>query len=62
MVFELHIWGPAFGVPSIEAQSLATVLYLLQSLPLTEWRLIPGSDPSIVPISMGLIYLISLED
>lgn len=28
MVLELHIWGPGFGLPSIDAQCLAAVAYL----------------------------------
>jgi sorting and assembly machinery component 37 len=51
MVLEVYIWGPAFGLPSIEPQSLATVAYLSQCLPPSEWRLIPSSDPSAGPTS-----------
>ncbi|ERF71669.1 hypothetical protein EPUS_00658 [Endocarpon pusillum Z07020] len=51
MVLELHVWGPAFGLPSIDAQCLATVAYLKQCLPPSDWRLIPCSDPSVVPTS-----------
>ena len=54
MVLELHIWGPAFGLPSFDAQSLATIAYLIQCVPATEWRLIASSDPSINPTSMIL--------
>ena len=51
MVLELHIWGPAFGLPSIDAQCLAAVAYLNQALPSGEWVLIASSDPSISPTS-----------
>lgn len=49
MALELHIWGPAFGLPSIEAQSLATVAYFVQCLPTTEWRLISSEPSSVGP-------------
>lgn len=57
MVLELHIWGPAFGLPSIDAQSLATVAYFVQCVPLSEWWLIPSSDPSISPAGMPLVQV-----
>jgi sorting and assembly machinery component 37 len=50
MVFELHIWGPAFGLPSIDAQCLAAVLFMRQSLGQKEWILIPSSDPHVSPL------------
>jgi sorting and assembly machinery component 37 len=54
MVLELHIWGPAFGLPSIQAQSLATVIYLIHCLPTSEWQLIPTSDPASLPMGWCL--------
>ena len=57
MVLELHTWGPAFGLPSIEAQSLATIAYFIQSVPPSEWRLIPSGDPTVGPTSLHLVYL-----
>jgi sorting and assembly machinery component 37 len=51
MLFELHIWGPAFGLPSIESQCLATVAYFIQCVPPTEWQLIPSSDTFARPTS-----------
>ncbi|RMZ80761.1 hypothetical protein DV738_g2649, partial [Chaetothyriales sp. CBS 135597] len=50
MVYELHIWGPAFGLPSIDAQCLATVAYLNHCLWTYDWVLIPTSDPSLNPL------------
>ena len=50
MVHELHIWGPAFGLPSIDAPCLATVAYLKQCLPPNTWALIPSSDPALNPL------------
>lgn len=49
MVLELHIWGPAFGLPSIDPQCLAAVCYLKQTLPDDAWSLIPSSNPNICP-------------
>ena len=54
MVLELHTWGPAFGLPSFDAQCLATVAYFVQGVPPTEWRLVPSSDSSVSPTSMVL--------
>ncbi|KAI9924713.1 hypothetical protein ASPWEDRAFT_28149 [Aspergillus wentii DTO 134E9] len=49
MVLELHVWGPAFSLPSIDAQCLATITYLSLVLPKDAWVLIPSSDPSVSP-------------
>ncbi|KAJ9227580.1 hypothetical protein DTO271D3_1572 [Paecilomyces variotii] len=49
MVLELHVWGPAFSLPSIEAQSLATIAYFVLAVPKDEWVLVPSSDPSVSP-------------
>lgn len=50
MVLELHIWGPAFGLPSLDAQCFATVCYLQESLPVDTWALVPSSNPRISPL------------
>ncbi|EXJ78535.1 hypothetical protein A1O1_08936 [Capronia coronata CBS 617.96] len=50
MVLELHIWGPAFDLPSIDAQCLAAVCYLRKCLPVDAWALIPSSDPAVSPL------------
>ncbi|EXJ81340.1 hypothetical protein A1O3_07630 [Capronia epimyces CBS 606.96] len=50
MVLELHIWGPAFDLPSIDAQCLAAVCYLRTCLPSDGWSLIPSSDPTRTPL------------
>lgn len=52
MVLELHIWGPAFALPSIDPQCLATVAYLSLVVPKDAWVLVPSSDPSVSPTSM----------
>ncbi|KAH6692652.1 outer mitochondrial membrane transport complex protein-domain-containing protein [Plectosphaerella plurivora] len=47
--FELHTWGPAFGLPSIDAECIAAIAYLHHAIPSSEWTLIPSSDPSVTP-------------
>ncbi|KAL0935412.1 mitochondrial import receptor subunit [Colletotrichum truncatum] len=44
---ELHVWGPAFGLPSVDAECLAAIAYLHTALPSSEWRLVPSNDPAI---------------
>jgi len=50
MVLELHIWGPAFGLPSLDAQCLAAVFYFQNSLPAGAWSLVPSSNPNVSPL------------
>ncbi|EHY52537.1 hypothetical protein HRR83_006971 [Exophiala dermatitidis] len=50
MVLELHIWGPAFDLPSIDAPCLAAICYLRSCLPADAWSLIPSSDPAVSPL------------
>lgn len=54
MVLELHIWGPAFGLPSIDPECLAVVVYLVQGFKPSDWVLIPTSDPSTNPTGKHL--------
>ncbi|OJD14367.1 hypothetical protein AJ78_05272 [Emergomyces pasteurianus Ep9510] len=59
MVFELHIWGPAFGLPSIDPQCIAMVAYFALAVPAKkrcssggereQWVLVADSDPGRVP-------------
>ncbi|PYH33367.1 mitochondrial import receptor subunit [Aspergillus neoniger CBS 115656] len=49
MVLELHIWGPAFSLPSIDAQCLAAITYLSLTVPKDAWVLVASSDPSVSP-------------
>jgi sorting and assembly machinery component 37 len=49
MVLELHIWGPAYGLPSIDAECLAAIAYLHRSVPPEQWILIADYDPSSSP-------------
>ncbi len=44
MVLELHILGPAFSLPSIDAQCIAAVTYLTQAVPRGEWVLIASGE------------------
>lgn len=72
-MLELHIWGPAFGLPSIDPQCLAAVAYLSLALGNhngengdngksgEEWVLIADSDPSAVPTSMFSIDLLYIS-
>ncbi len=48
MVLQLFVWGPAFGLPSLDAECLAAVAYLAQTLGPDEYQLIQAS-PSAVP-------------
>ncbi|ERS96461.1 hypothetical protein HMPREF1624_07373 [Sporothrix schenckii ATCC 58251] len=47
MPLELHIWGPAFGLPSIDAECLAAVAYLSVTLPRGSWTRLAASPSSI---------------
>ncbi|KAG5999955.1 hypothetical protein E4U43_001757 [Claviceps pusilla] len=48
-MLDVYIWGPAFGLPSIDPECLAIVLYLDNALPSDVWRIIPCNDPSVSP-------------
>lgn len=49
MALELHVWGPAFSLPSIDAHCLAAIAYLQQAVPRGEWQLIASSNPALSP-------------
>ena len=51
MVLELHIWGPAFTLPSIDPECLAAIAYLTQVLPREAWALVASSDTTLSPTS-----------
>ncbi|KAG5937605.1 hypothetical protein E4U60_001785 [Claviceps pazoutovae] len=51
-MLDLYIWGPAFGLPSIDPECLAILLYLDNALPSDSWRIIPCNDPSISPLNL----------
>ncbi|KAH6853313.1 outer mitochondrial membrane transport complex protein-domain-containing protein [Chaetomium sp. MPI-CAGE-AT-0009] len=48
MVVQLHVWGPAFGLPSIDAECIAAIAYLAQTVSPSDYQLIQSS-PSAVP-------------
>ena len=56
-MLELHVWGPAFSLPSIDAQCLATIAYLVKAVPKTEWVLVASSDPSVSPNSTSMVLI-----
>jgi sorting and assembly machinery component 37 len=49
MVLELHVWGPAFGLPSIDAECLGTIAYFHRIIPWPQWVLISDFNPSSSP-------------
>ena len=51
MVLELHVWGPAFSLPSIEPECLAAIAYLRLLVPQDEWVLIASCDDTLSPTS-----------
>jgi hypothetical protein len=51
MVLELHVWGPAFGLPSIDADCNAAVAYVNYVLEASDWVLVPNHDASRSPNS-----------
>jgi sorting and assembly machinery component 37 len=50
MPLELHVWGPGFGLPSIDAECLGAIAYLLHCLPDEEWKVVSNSDPKACPL------------
>lgn len=58
MVLELHVWGPAFSLASIDPHCLAAIAYLQQAVPKGQWTVIASSDPALSPTSMfpGFLY------
>ncbi|EFW98766.1 mitochondrial import receptor subunit [Grosmannia clavigera kw1407] len=48
MSLELHIWGPAFGLPSIDPDCLAAVAYFSLAVPRDGWTLV-ATSPSALP-------------
>jgi hypothetical protein len=45
---ELHVWGSAFGLPSLDPECLAAITYCVHALDESQWTLVPSS-PSAVP-------------
>jgi hypothetical protein len=49
MVLELHVWGPAFGLPSIDPECIAVIAYFNWKIPQPCWQLVADYDTSIGP-------------
>ncbi|RYP09108.1 hypothetical protein DL764_001475 [Monosporascus ibericus] len=49
MVFELHVWGPAFGLSSIDPDCLAAIAYFAYVVPREDWILSASNDVSVCP-------------
>jgi hypothetical protein len=47
MVLELHTWGPAFGLPSIEPECIATIAYCQRVVPQGLWALVADYDTTV---------------
>jgi len=37
----LYVWGPGFGLPSVEVECLAAILFLNGAVPVGEWTIHP---------------------
>lgn len=46
MVLELHVWGPAFGLPSIDAECIAAIAYLNRAVPQGQWVVVADHETS----------------
>jgi sorting and assembly machinery component 37 len=51
-MLDLHVWGSALGLPSIDPECLAIITYLHHALPSSAWRIIPSNDPSVAPSNL----------
>lgn len=49
MVLELHVWGPAFGLPSIDAECNAAIAYLNRAVSPGQWIVVADHDTAISP-------------
>lgn len=50
-MLDVHVWGAAFGLPSIDPESFALITYLHNAAEPSSYRLVPSNDPSISPSS-----------
>lgn len=62
MCFQLHVWGSAFGLDSIDAECLATIAAFRHILAGSDWSLIASNDPSITPDRKHCRSLIPIHD
>ncbi|KAF1974382.1 hypothetical protein BU23DRAFT_553442 [Bimuria novae-zelandiae CBS 107.79] len=49
MVLKLHVWGPTFGLPSIDPSCIATVAYFHRFVPRDQWTLVADHDTALSP-------------
>ncbi|KAI2638577.1 Tom37 C-terminal domain-containing protein [Xylaria nigripes] len=49
MAFELHVWGPAFGLDSIDAECLAAIAAFRHIFASDEWSLVASNDIFLSP-------------
>jgi hypothetical protein len=47
MVLQLHTWGPAFGLPSVEPECIATIAYCQRVIPQGQWALVASYDTTV---------------
>ncbi|KAI2783786.1 outer mitochondrial membrane transport complex protein-domain-containing protein [Daldinia loculata] len=47
MALELHVWGPAFGLDSIDPECLAAVACFRSCIPRQDWTLIASNDAAV---------------
>ncbi|KAF3004308.1 hypothetical protein E8E13_009157 [Curvularia kusanoi] len=47
MALELHVWGPAFGLPSIDPECIATITYCQRVIPEGQWSLVASYDKTV---------------
>ncbi|RPA87599.1 hypothetical protein BJ508DRAFT_371900 [Ascobolus immersus RN42] len=48
-MLELHVWGPAFGLPSFDAECLATIAFLSFAMSRDEFVVVNSSNPLLSP-------------
>jgi hypothetical protein len=56
MVLELHVWGPAFGLASIEPECIATIAYCRRVIPEGQWALVAAHNPTVGTTGTGTCY------
>lgn len=49
-LLRLYVWGPAFGLPSLDAECLAVIAYFQQNVRPGDYEIV-ASSPSAVPTS-----------
>ncbi|KAI1774555.1 Tom37 C-terminal domain-containing protein [Hypoxylon cercidicola] len=49
MALELHVWGPAFGLDSIDPECLGAIACFRRFIPREDWTLIASNDAAVSP-------------